>query len=410
MAQTESSGVAGRRQLAIKFLASLVFTVVLLEIALRLVGFAPAAPPPVIADLGGLPIRELVDHAHRSKWIHEPSSREPMNLQGEHPDVTLVRNWCGCREDDETPVEKLAGVQRIVVLGDSHTDGIVDNRDSYANVLERSLGAGHDVVNCGQGVTSPYQQLWIYRVLYSRFEPDRLVVGFYAGNDLVELTRQHDRIHLEWDGRRFVHCQPTRRPDVTMEWYGTGPFLRRHLATVHVLQRIGWIGPPSRPIRARRDSRFNERIQSARDRFPAATWQGLGQAHFFKHFPDEWENALAMLRHVVKRFQQESPGGDIVFAVIPTLRQLHPEVVGDAAEVLELEGQDLECDDRVCEAMLAICRELNVEAIDLRPAMRRETTALFWDFDHHINVAGHRIIARELESHMSRAVVGRSSR
>ena len=68
MAQTESSGVAGRRQLAIKFLASLVFTVVLLEIALRLVGFAPAAPPPVIADLGGMPIRELVDHAHRSKW------------------------------------------------------------------------------------------------------------------------------------------------------------------------------------------------------------------------------------------------------------------------------------------------------------------------------------------------------
>jgi hypothetical protein len=52
--------------------------------------------------------------------------------------------------------------------------------------------------------------------------------------------------------------------------------------------------------------------------------------------------------------------------------------------------------------MLAICRELDVEAIDLRPAMRRETTALFWDFDHHINVAGHRIIARELESHMKR--------
>ena len=67
-----------------------------------------------------------------------------------------------------------------------------------------------------------------------------------------------------------------------------------------------------------------------------------------------------------------------------------------------MEGHDLECDDRVCDAMLGICRKLDVEAIDLRPAMRRETAALFWDFDHHINIAGHRVIARELENHMNR--------
>ena len=40
--------------------------------------------------------------------------------------------------------------------------------------------------------------------------------------------------------------------------------------------------------------------------------------------------------------------------------------------------------------------DLGVETVDLRAAFRGATELLYWKRDHHINLAGHDLVAREL--------------
>lgn len=139
--------------LAAKIGLSTLFGLVLLELGLRLMRTCP--PPPHASQLADMPIDRLIEHAANESWIHKPSTQTRVHVPEEQRDIVIRRNWCSCREDEETPLEKPAGTYRILVLGDSHTDGIVSNNESYANLLEGKVDDRFDVMNCGQSVTSP---------------------------------------------------------------------------------------------------------------------------------------------------------------------------------------------------------------------------------------------------------------
>lgn len=399
----------------VKICLSLLFGIVTLEIALTVSGWFLSRPASPVRDLERLPIEKLIDLAAEQNWIAQPNSTNVVDTHGEHrlSRIPLKTNWCGLREDDDTKTEKAAGVSRILVVGDSHTEGIVLNQESFANVLEAQLGSRYEVLNAGKGMTSPYQQFWSYKHVYSRFHPDFLIIGFYAGNDLLDLMLQQDRIHLQWDGEHYVHAEPTSLAGVHMTLDGTPKWERVLLkfATFRAMVHVGWqLSEPRRfRTRSKGSGEYFDRLESAGNLYPAPTWQGLNQSYFFKRYPEEWTEAVKMLRNVLLRFKTTASeaGIDLALIVIPTFRQIDTDVVIEAAKLLRLNEHDLNTDERLCDLTVKMCGELDIPVIDMREAMKQSEEKLFWSFDHHINVAAHRLIAETLgeyfTDHLSRA-------
>jgi hypothetical protein len=99
----------------------------------------------------------------------------------------------------ERPFEKPAGTQRIVLLGDSHTEAYTVNDDeTYAVLLEQELSADRpvEVIALGVGGYSTDQELLAYLNLGRRFQPDVVVLQFCM-NDLPYNVLEH-----YWRGRK----------------------------------------------------------------------------------------------------------------------------------------------------------------------------------------------------------------
>ncbi|MFM9068965.1 MAG: hypothetical protein ACKOUR_16780, partial [Planctomycetota bacterium] len=88
------------------------------------------------------------------------------------------------------------------------------------------------------------------------------------------------------------------------------------------------------------------------------------------------------------------------------LRQIHPETdqasLDQTRTTLQLTDESLECDERACDAVTKLAQELRIELLDLRKPLREQRekepkTSLFYQFDHHLNVAGHRLLAEQLD-------------
>lgn len=93
--------------------------------------------------------------------------------------------------DREFSLKKPAGIFRILVIGDSFTVGAnVREEQTYAKVLERQLrdayGPNIEVVNTGVGGWNPPQYEAYYEHYGYRFEPDLILIGFFAGNDAFD--------------------------------------------------------------------------------------------------------------------------------------------------------------------------------------------------------------------------------
>ena len=413
------------RSFFLKLACSCVFTFALLEIGLRLAGIRPIPAHEERLDPRNLHPIEFIARAQREGWLPWPREVRRTDPVQEHPRgvVEIRRNDCSFREDEDTPIEKPAGTFRIVILGDSHTDGVVFNDESFANRLETSLNrsatktnAGttkYDVINAGFGRSSPYQQLWAYERVLSQFHPDHVIVCFYAGNDLTDLLRKDDRVHLDWDGQRLVHAAATHKQDTTTTSFGMWErfrsVLRNNLATYHAATRVTFL---RRAVRVAASDSYRDRLELAADRHPGPVWQGLNQAYFFREHPEQWNDVSRMMRHILARFQELTQRDEIGLSlvIIPTLRQIHPQsdqaALNAAIRTLGLAEDDLDCDDRACDLAASLAAELKIPLIDLREPFRSAVAEspdlwLFYRFDHHLNLEGHRLTAELLEKFLA---------
>jgi hypothetical protein len=85
--------------------------------------------------------------------VHRPHAERRMQWP-EHPrgEIVFRTNNLGFREDQDTAPRKPDGTVRIMVLGDSHTDGVVWNSESFPNLLEQRLGPQVEVLSCGSNL------------------------------------------------------------------------------------------------------------------------------------------------------------------------------------------------------------------------------------------------------------------
>lgn len=117
----------------------------------------------------------------------------------------FTTNANGFRDYDDFSYEKPSGTIRVLVLGDSHTEGFeVRQEHTFAAIIERYLkreGLTAEVMNAGISGFSTAEELIFLENEGIKFAPDFVVVGFFANDfedniksGLFEVGEQGDLI------------------------------------------------------------------------------------------------------------------------------------------------------------------------------------------------------------------------
>lgn len=251
------------------------------------------------------------------------------------------------------------GVVRVVVLGDSFTEGQgVREGDTYARVLEARLNASDpgrwEVLNCGRRATDFPRLFEVFEEAMA-YEPDLLVYGMVL-NDAARTPEFEARQSYVNDwildrGRMLIG-----RPDYTL-----GPFESR----LRALVRDRWDG-----YRIGRET-----ARWYRDMYGEANRAGWQQTQ------DQWREMQARLK---------ARGGAMLLASWPLL-------VG-------LEGHYPFEDVR--QAVADACTRLGIPRHDLLPVLSGRRSESLWvhPVDRHPNELAHRLAAESLAPVVRRLV------
>lgn len=289
---------------------------------------------------------------------NRPGFVAPRKFKG-HPagEWTIRFNAAGFKSDRElleTPPDL-----RVLVAGDSHSEGVVPTEENYCSQLEvlaladdpqRSI----EVLNASRGGYMLYNYLGVLEK-YAELEPQLFVMAVFGGNDFVET--------------------------VPLYGYFEGESLED--------DREGW----------------GMKVALSRRAGPGsgqALAQGMHQEVLFHHSP-RWRElalkaSLAVTREVARQCAER--GIQFVLLYIPSAPEVQLQYCKEGAEQV-LEQFELTFDDQGLTELMAneyldTMRAEGVHVVDLRPAFREADERLYWKADLHINTAGHRVTAREL--------------
>ncbi len=253
---------------------------------------------------------------------------------------------------------------RVLVTGDSHTEGVCSNDESFCALLEAGLAQldpkrSVEVLNAGRSSSSFANYLGALE-RWLALEPDVFVIVVYGGNDFVEGLEWHDLVH----GRE--------------------------------------IPPPDEAARAA--------VEEALRRHSGALAQGLHSPERLARRPADVEAALQAARDVTIEMQAlcARAGTRFVVAYLPPAMDVewdtHAVVLDPVAAILALTPEQLASTSRMADSYLRFLRSRAIECVDLRPLLRAEGGPFFWRGDLHLNLAGHRQVARALEAVLANEV------
>jgi hypothetical protein len=300
--------------------------------------------------------------------LHRPGARRvfpwPEHAQGR---VVMACNNLGLREDAPTDVAVPANRRRVLVTGDSHTDGVVDNGETFPNVLEALLargGAPHvEVLNGGVGHYGPHHYLgFLWK--YVSLQPAVYCVALYTGNDFL------DAIMVGQErGDAFV----PRRPD-----------------------------------------QYGDALRGAVSICAPAIAQALNQVAFFRAFPElertAVDIALAQLLGAYELCLQRRIA--MVVVLLPSKLDIdwvaprYDDVKARLLAALALGEADLGANARLAQTLARRLSGWGVRVVDLQPFLREHEPPLYWDQDYHLNVRGHLAVAQALERELGSLLRG----
>ena len=312
-------------------------------------------------------VTALLPHLAHATWVRY----DPLALVRVVPDlqltmpwpehaggaVTLASNNLGFREDVPTaPRAPRAPGTRVAVLGDSHTFGLVENRESFANLLEARLSAERpdapcEVLNGGVTGTGPYESRALLGVLLAELEPQAVVFVLYAGNDFLNALA-------------FADAEARR---------------------------------PRQPMPLAAQQRLVAARAVERDRLAQAT----NQAHSFRYRAGDADRALlAALQDVLEMAQYcAERHARFLVAVLPCKEDCDRgdmEHMRAVLDTLQLCDEDLAVNGRLAARCVEALSAAGVDVVDLLPALRDQDRPMFWKRDHHLGVDGHRAVSRAL--------------
>ncbi|GEM_PF-1635871 len=272
----------------------------------------------------------------------------------EHPDGGFKRhtNSLGMREDTN-PSEGTEGFC-VLVMGDSHTEGVCANSESLANQFEAGLRADRpteqvDVWNVAVGGYSPTNYLGTLDA-YGHLQPDAVVLVFYGGNDFRESL-------YPW---RYLY----RRPPGIHSKVDITPLLEGPKQGVAMLGQ-----------------EINQALAFAAD--PAA-----GQ--------DALRLALACGIELDRQCRERGARFLFVYLPPPSIGQAdrYRERVRAGLATLGGDPDALEFCDGLADETLQGLEQAGVATLDLRPSFASADEPLYWNADLHLNLDGHALVGQ----------------
>jgi lysophospholipase L1-like esterase len=276
----------------------------------------------------------------------------------EHPrgEITFHNDAHGFRrspEADRTDASPRTDGPRVLVLGDSHTYGLVDSHETFCSVLEELLRArpgagGAQVWNAAVAGSGPYEYLGSLR-RHIGLEPDLVVVVVFTGNDFIN-AMPYDEFFTK------------QRPPIA-------------------------------------DRAMRQRLADAREHWRAPLAQGFNQALEFKFAPAEAERALAAATRALEELVAlcASRHVPLLVALLPTKVDVDAVVEEDGIarmlEILELPREDYAINAELGARLGRAADAAGARVLELAPAMAADERPLYWRQDHHLAVMGHRAVA-----------------
>jgi len=301
-------------------------------------------------------------------------------------------NSLGLR-DREFSSDKPPGVFRILMLGDSFTEGYgVEQAETFSKVLERSLNGGvtgpYQVINAGCASYSPVLEYLLLRHRALAWDPDLVILNY----DMSDV--QNDYLYSR-GLRRDAQGRIVGAGERSLKAYlkSARLFLSRNLASFRWLRH--WY--KAFASRARPPS-------ADENNTPRPIVKGDIFADSFGHTRDEidpdWSPYFAVSGEYIRRIAKllEERGTPFVLTVYPTGHLVNEREWGEGRRRDGFEARTYR--SRVFDYLEALARDENIAFLNMLPgfqAAAAEEFPLYLPYDGHWNARGHQVAAALLE-------------
>jgi hypothetical protein len=338
-------------------------------------------------------------------------------LASQSTQVVPHRNWFNYwnnalgLNDVEFTVPKPSGRFRILAVGDSFTFGLVPYPQTVMTLLEARLravcpGMDLDVLNFGIGGTGVRDYRTIVRLGLTTYDPDLVLINFYAGNDAPSVYR-------------YVHERSRSRPvlGASRLWL-LGRNTIRLWRAVDVLDagRAPSAGVAARGLSPRGGTPVDP-AHHVSERDPALTGPIFTEAAFAEIQAEEmrrfyrpedpaavdgaWRPILADLEAI--RLEVLRQGRRLTLALYPSALQVYPGQGVALVEALRRRPRYAALSSDAFDPSLpnrqlvAYCRRATLPCVDLTPvfveASGSSAEALYKQRDAHWTIRGNRVAA-----------------
>lgn len=360
-------------------------------------------------------------------WEHVPGA-EKVEAKEEYQ-VTIRFNTKGLR-DREYSYEKTPGTFRILVLGDSFTEGMgVRREEIYTEQLERRLnemsqGMRYEVINAGTRGYGLDQYLIYLRSYGLYYQPDIVLVGLYIGNDILSAMRQveynHPKPYFALQGERLVPQQfPV--PDFSTRAIEFAPAFKERTP-----RRTRFLDRTTRPVRSvlGRYSKLYAFVTDKLKRIPSVAYaleqvgltsdiKGLAYVRELKdglfgvEYTPRYERGWTLGKRIIEEMNQicRDARAKLILFLIPMKEQVTEEgrlSVLEVAAVMGVERNQLDF-EKPNRLLVALGGEKNIDVIDPLPAFwerAQQGRSLYYRLDKHLTAEGHRKAAELIYEHL----------
>jgi lysophospholipase L1-like esterase len=347
---------------------------------------------PLAAVIFALMLMELVlaiayptPYSMETNMYFEPNPhtgyRIKANSEGSYyNDIRADASSQGLR-DREFTLERIPGVPRVMVLGDSFTVGAnVEAHEAYAKQLEDILSSESDgeveVINTGVGGWSAHQYAQYYEYYGRAFDPDLVIVGFFVGNDTYVDRFSGEDMPTATRGRRIRPAAAKKKMTQVKV------FLYEYSNIARLAMNIG-VATNEDFSRERCDQFTNAYLSIQNDRMPNHRLRTPATDELAKSNIAELMRIKAMT---------DADGDRLLVVIIPDENQLNPALQQRLIRPEDMQQYDFALPQSM---LVSLLEEQGVDALDLQPAFANDPRCLYMN-DTHWTPDGHRLAAEKI--------------
>ena len=325
----------------------------------------------------------------------------------------------------EYPFEKPANECRILILGDSFSEGYTVSFEKLFserlkdNLESRGDGRSYQVINAGTRAYSTDQELLFFESEGKKYSPD-VVVLMFCENDVwfnmqLKYLHYHKPLFRLKDGGVELTNVPVPRPDISWtlggnkkvglyDWLTSKSNI--YASVIRLLERTSWFGP-------QQEIRMAERIwcrqletlqEELRYGVPLPDEFRVWQRKRSPSMQCAWELTEALLRRLCDRVKES--GGELIVFHIPTRENIYPFYWDVAKSFYGITEPDWDV-GKVAKDLAAVCRRQSIRFISPTEDFKEDAAKLeesglrlYNVYEAHWNENGHELVGRILSEYV----------